>query len=104
MSKHTPGPWKAVDHSHYPGVMVVEGPEMPITIITSAIDIDFESYMRRVANAHLIAAAPDLLEALETLKREIILSDVDMGYIASHFQVHIDKASAAIARAKGESQ
>lgn len=64
MNKHTPGPWIAVDHAHYPGMMVVEGPEMPITIITSAIGVDFDSHMRRIANAHLIAAAPDLLEAL----------------------------------------
>lgn len=34
---------------------------MPITVITSAIGVDLDSHIRRVANAHLIAAAPDLL-------------------------------------------
>ena len=54
------------------------------------------------ANAKLIAAAPDLLEALQDLKREIILSDVDMDYIDSHFKPWLDKARAAIAKAGGE--
>ena len=51
------------------------------------------------ADAKLIAAAPDLLEALEDLKREIILSDVDMAYIDSHFKPWIEKARAAIDKA-----
>ncbi|HBP0520626.1 TPA: hypothetical protein L5Q26_006333 [Pseudomonas aeruginosa] len=50
-------------------------------------------------NARLIAAAPELLEALEDLKREIILSDVDMAYIDSHFKPWIEKARAAIEKA-----
>ena len=54
------------------------------------------------ANAKLIAAAPDLLEALQDLKREIILSDVDMDYIESHFKPWLDKARAAITKSGGE--
>lgn len=53
-------------------------------------------------NRHLIGAAPELLEALERLKCELILSDVDMDYIESHFRPWLNKAEAAIAKARGE--
>jgi len=53
------------------------------------------------ANATLIAAAPDLLEALERLKCEVILSDVDPAYIERHFKPWIEKAATAIAKARG---
>lgn len=49
----------------------------------------------------LIAAAPDLLDALVRLKIEIILSDVDMDYIESHFRPWLDKAQSAIDKALG---
>lgn len=54
------------------------------------------------ANAKLIAAAPELLEALQNLKREVVLSDIDLAYIESHFRPHIDRARAAIAKALGQ--
>lgn len=53
-------------------------------------------------NGRLIAAAPELLEALQVLKRELVLSDVDLAYIESHFRPHIDRARAAIAKALGQ--
>jgi hypothetical protein len=54
------------------------------------------------ANSKLIAAAPELLEALQNLKREVVLSDIDLAYIESHFRPHIDRARAAIAKALGQ--
>lgn len=53
------------------------------------------------ANARLIASAPDLLEALSDLKRELILSDVDMEYIEKHFRPWLNKAEIAVAKATG---
>lgn len=100
MSKHTPGPWVVSNNSAF---------------LIRAGDADIGRHIAQVGpanyhpsfavdepNARLIAAAPDLLEALERLKCEVILSDVDMDYIKSHFQPHLDKAAAAISKARGE--
>lgn len=62
MNGHSKGPWRVVDGGS-PGVLYVEGPPLPITIITTALDIDFAGSMEREANAHLIAAAPESHEA-----------------------------------------
>ena len=96
-TKHTPGPWVArkVRGLGYPG--------------QSGYAIDFNEdqeqvvdYVYEEADARLIASAPELLEALEDLKREVILSDVPSHYIDSHFKPWIDKARAAIKKATGE--
>jgi hypothetical protein len=63
-TKWTPGPWIAVDHDRYPGMITVKGPSSPITIVTSATNIDFAGHCRRVCEGHLIASAPELYEAL----------------------------------------
>lgn len=64
MSKHTPGPWKAVyreqtNDSVIKGKTVIKGQwaDAIATVHTNATPSD----------AHLIAAAPELLEALESL-------------------------------------
>ena len=71
MSKHTPGPWKVWD-GFYPGI---EGPNDRSVIIFGDKNENSgvhggepeESYSEeREANAHLIAAAPDLLEVCQT--------------------------------------
>lgn len=59
MSKHTPGPW------HLDGMLVLSDGHSPRTVATVAHD---QQGLRRgmetsEANALLIAAAPDLLEA-----------------------------------------
>jgi len=94
MNKFTPGPWEVVDHECYPGIIVVKGPASPITIVTSATDIDPAGHVRRVSDARLIAAAPDLLEALEA----IIASECRQPDVGCAWT----KARAAIARARGE--
>jgi hypothetical protein len=50
----------------------------------------------------LIAAAPDLFDALSRLKTEIILSDVDMDYIESHFRPWLNNAQAVLNKALGK--
>ncbi|MFA6063839.1 MAG: hypothetical protein WC736_14725 [Gallionella sp.] len=60
---HTPGPWAAADTLSRTGLINVYGPgrPLPIAIVTG----DYKT--EREANARLIAAAPELLEALQAM-------------------------------------
>jgi hypothetical protein len=76
MSKHTPGPWQIVGVNVY-------GNNLRALLPMNAAD------------AHLISAAPDMLEALET----IVSTERDRhGY----HPAWTDQARAAIAKARGE--
>ena len=97
MSKHTPGPWKTVarnypiaDTGDYDGCweVLTGDPKKPIVQIWGDSDED-------EANARLIAAAPDLLEALkDTLQLlEVYCGDFEEGTRK--------QARAAIAKAEG---
>lgn len=61
--RHTPGPWKAdpkTDWSPWPETFAIISSEGTIAWTTS----DAHRHDRNVADAHLIAAAPELLAAL----------------------------------------
>ena len=102
MSAHTPGPWHAccaTTEAHY--VFAEDGetticqpyhndPALPE--YDSACGIVTKE--QRLANAHLIAAAPELLEALEFALHANYSNLMDMKF----------KAAAAIAKAKGETR
>lgn len=107
--KHTPGPWKTVrrevleDGSVYPA-HIVGGPEdhqvctleAPV-IAELAVKEPEWGWGIRDANARLLTAAPDLLEALQSL-------DSLRGAFApsdSEIKAAWDKATAAIAKATG---
>ena len=66
MISHTAGPWAIVD-GHYPCMKEVIGPSFKINIVMSATDLDFNDFLKRSADAQLIAAAPDLLDALKAM-------------------------------------
>lgn len=84
-AKHTPGPWHAANGCQ----------------IRSAKDQIAKAWMMRngegLANARLIAAAPELLEALA----EIVSAADGAGW--DQLDPSFSKARAAIAKAKGES-
>lgn len=108
MSKHTPGPWKIVDG--FMGKIEIESSNERDTSdtflrFTLARDIggrvhgeEFDDYSEVEANANLIASAPDLLEALETIKRRMY---EPRKFMLQEVEAMVD---IAIARAKGESQ
>lgn len=104
MSKHTPGPWFAEKHlNHATKKRVIsiqtrekfddmsEDDDPTIAGIHSTDKVDWH-------NAHLMAAAPDLLEALETA-----LFDAENTHPLDSNYSWADVARKAIARAKGES-
>ena len=82
--------WKVVD-GYYPGFLNIVGASYTVSIVTSASDLTLEDYVNRTNDAHLMAAAPDLLEALEA-----VLS------VADRATYEFDKARAAIAKARGQ--
>ena len=90
MSKHTPGPWRVVDSWNDYMVESQNGEE----IIWQ--DGPHNTPTINEANARLIAAAPDLLEALENLADYI---DERAGDNECR---PLENARAAIAKAKGE--
>jgi hypothetical protein len=72
--KHTPGPWKvAEDKSQHPThIRVLD--QAHNGICTSWLDdYDFEENQTAEANANLIAAAPEMLEALELVQSSYCL-------------------------------
>ena len=77
-TKHTPGPWRV-----NPGANEVRGADWNVIVADVGIDAD----------AHLIAAAPDLLTALEAMVRSDSWADADVKMV---------NARAAIAKAKGK--
>ena len=90
MSKHTPGPWSLRGRT-------IRGPHPKDpkgrTRIVAAAIWDRGTYVDEAeANADLIAAAPELLEALERVKA----TGVFLGAIPQ------EMVDAAIAKAKGE--
>ena len=87
--KHTPGPWKIRCYTNTNTLYV--SPESG-RIVFEANESDEEG----VANTHLIAAAPELLEALKRLIRE---DDGGNGELTVGL---FEDAAAAIAKATGE--
>jgi hypothetical protein len=122
MGKHTPGPWEAFEGGRF-GKDVVITSQSRIdnskgSICEMDIYFDGEHGEQQEANAHLIAAAPDLLEALESalkqMEHDIVKIDSEWGACRNLEQMiqeipseedvkTILKARTAIAKAKGES-
>jgi len=66
MSKRTPGPWavQLVSGSYRRAALVMAGNKLVASCMGDQLDPTGTSIGEAAANAHLIAAAPDLLDAL----------------------------------------
>ncbi len=95
MSEHTPGPW-AVDEAEN-GVTARGGEDM----IADCDRLNGLSFEVSRANARLIAAAPELLEALERLKAEVENAHVLDIRKRTALCIATSVASTAIAKARG---
>ena len=99
MSKHTPGPWVlgdgTVEHAHniYPEYDQRQG--------QAIASMEPNRRGARAADARLIAAAPDLLMALERIER--IATEEDIAELSPEMYHAVMQARAVIARARGES-
>ncbi|MDO4708233.1 MAG: hypothetical protein Q4B94_00150 [Pseudomonadota bacterium] len=90
MSKHTPGPWSARD------IYVRDKNDTIVALMGDEVE-------QSLADARLIAAAPELLEALKELVAwdlESLPEEVSLGY--SGIEQDIARAKAAIVKATGE--
>jgi len=92
-AKHTPGPWKSERGSGDYGRNITC--DNGRRIIAETICSDHE------ANAHLIAAAPDLLEALQAIKDRLEISE-ELDYLLNAKWLCIDDAKQAITKAEGK--
>ena len=94
--KHTPGPWKVYSPEITSGWGICVGANNDILFQLKGRG----NKEKKIANAQLIAAAPDLLEALQEA-----LDDWDDTHFNNEFPYRIaweDKARAAIAKALGQ--
>lgn len=98
---HSPGPWVAIDtDGEHHAIVAPDADQDHFTVICIGPDDATEN-----ANARLIAAAPDLLAALETMlgEHELLTSlRRASGLPPALTNMTIDAAHAAIAKAKGE--
>ncbi|MFC4232155.1 hypothetical protein ACFOW1_09650 [Parasediminibacterium paludis] len=102
MSNHTPGPWILTNGTHGIYVHVInEAAKYPYKIIAQ---YEFNE-VDALANAKLIAAAPDMLEALQAaikLSDENLAANLTAGYDATRTpecQAVYDQVKAAIEKA-----
>ena len=73
--------WKVVD-GYYPGFLNIVGASYTVSIVTSATDLTLEDYVNRTNDAHLMAAAPELLQALKDMCEEFRCYDLPYGSAA----------------------
>ena len=90
MSKHTPGPWRYEYEPGYCGELLAEASG---TTLAEFVTEPSE------ANARLIAAAPELLEALKLMVEQFTKGSAPSTVKDSEARI---KAHAAIAKATGE--
>ena len=92
MNEHTKGPWTATKHDQHwvrVNVTIKAGGNMWVAFMPN------EDKDERMANARLMAAAPDLLDALTDLLHQAKFSKDEGGW-------DFEQAEVAIAKAKGE--
>jgi hypothetical protein len=95
MSKHTPGPWQWTKGDKYSYPRVGDSADHTIADVWDDSSLAVVSREQGEANAQLIAAAPELLEALK-----LIYADMERGHSINPYE-HKATVLAAIAKAEG---
>lgn len=97
--KHTPAPWKADEENCADGLNIQDTEGRRIAFTATIRNPDYTPLItdEAIANARLIAAAPELLEAL----RAFVAND-DAGIVSLNaYTALIENARAAIQKAEG---
>ncbi len=96
-AEHTPGPWRTTEDGRVTGLPdVMIAPGRTIAVVGRS---DREAYY----NSRLIAAAPELLEALEGMEWAFFVAgDCKDQQQREQEDAAVDRARAAIAKAKGQ--
>jgi len=110
MVEHTPGPWRIICHhlgkAEWITISLKNPGEVDDKLIAELPNASMHEGIN-AANAHLIAAAPDLLEAAEEVIQAWRVEGIDSNGFAD-YQVYLNlrtgflNLEAAIAAAKGE--
>ena len=100
MSTHTPGPW-TLKYAHCGDVGIKADGGLIAECFCDIRRADEHSTAEAGANARLIAAAPDLLAALQGMCSVWVTVCNSKGWEPEHMSQYTD-ARAAIAKAKGE--
>ena len=107
-AKPTPGPWTVYTQPGG-GHIAITGADSTSFAFMTMIDISRKWRTQQAANARLIAAAPELLEALHALVKELtdlsrtLAEDGGEDSLIDEWEVLLALANAAITKAKGES-
>ncbi len=101
---HTPGPW-VVPQPIVKGQGVAFSPVFATTLIAKVYSTVYEDHQQALANAHLIAAAPDMLDALVIARVHLtgIRNGLSEYKQKSNIEYNIEKIDAIIKKAtKGD--
>lgn len=91
-SEHTPGPWRYTNAAY--GCSTVWATTKPVAVVMSCDE--------KVANARLIAAAPELLQELQRMLSVFgCLSEADYQEINPCAKARVHKARALVAKVTG---
>jgi hypothetical protein len=106
MSKHTPGPWKLDrDELHYGSLSTVVAGKKSKRFPGYQMFVDvggLADVNEQEANARLIASAPELLEALKDLLRDIdTIDEFAINNTVLPMWEDIERAKALVAKAEG---
>lgn len=107
LQQHTPGPWTAVTQTHDIKGRELDFPESVVQInqIPGGVVARMTMQVEHKANARLIAAAPEMLEALRLLmKAEDMQNGARGGCTMGAISSAIDAARLAITKATGSKE
>jgi hypothetical protein len=96
VNKHTPGPWRLNENNSWkthPFSITVRKPGVNSTTIANIPTRVTLTPQEHQANARLISAAPDLLEALQTMPQGLLATDEDLMRWIETARGAIDKAT-----------